>query len=72
MKQILNRKIHFLIKWFCKEPNSKLFGALKIRRHTAKFLSIELPLLLIIVIMAHTQEVLPNMHYQPQMERPQY
>lgn len=39
--------------------------------HTAKFLSTELPLLLIIVIMAHTQKALPNMRYQPQIERPQ-
>lgn len=31
--------------------------------HIAKFLSIELPLLLIIVIMAPTQEALPDMHW---------
>lgn len=31
--------------------------------HIAKFLSTELPLLLIIVIIAHTQEVLPDMHW---------
>lgn len=31
--------------------------------HIAKFLSTELPLLLIIVIMAHTQEALPDMHW---------
>lgn len=30
--------------------------------HIAKFLSTELPLLLIIAIMAHTQEALPDMH----------
>ena len=31
--------------------------------HIAKFLSTELPLLLIIAIMAHTQEALPDMHW---------
>lgn len=68
-EQILNT--NFPIKWFYKEPNSKLFGALKIRRHTAKLLSTELPLLLIIAIMAHTQKAFPNMCYQPQIVRPQ-
>lgn len=31
--------------------------------HIAKFLSTELPLLLIIVMMPHKQEVLPDMHW---------
>ena len=31
--------------------------------HIAKFLSTELPLLLITVIMAHTQEALSDMHW---------
>lgn len=60
-EQILNT--HFPIKCFHKKVKFQTIWSFADKdTHIAKFLSSELPLLLIIVIMAHTQEALPDIH----------
>lgn len=62
VEQILNT--HFAIKWFHNRAKFQTIWNFEDNAiHIAKFLSTKLPLLLIIVIMTHTQEVLPDKHW---------